>query len=90
MSIFRVCIYSPTSEPIHLDLQDGILASGAIRQALQLSRQSGGSRTQGQTEDKDGNTEGWRLRARRYAEEGRWWSEDDIKAYSDRKHDHER
>jgi hypothetical protein len=80
MSTFRVVVYKPASSPIHLDVEVGVLASEAIRNALQSP---GPHNIQGSTEE--GTLEGWNLRARRHVEEGHWWSEDDINAYSDRK-----
>jgi hypothetical protein len=80
MSTFRVVVYKPASSPIHLDLEEGALASEAILKALQCL---GLPDNEGNKEP--GSVEGWRLRARRVVEEGRWWSENDINEYSDRK-----
>jgi hypothetical protein len=80
MSKFRVAVYQTASSPIHLDLEEGTLASEAIRKALKslgLPDNPGALR--------EGDSEGWRLMARRVVEEGRWWSENDINEYSDRK-----
>lgn len=78
--MFRVVVYEPASSPIHLDLEDGTLASEVIRKALQclnLPDDQGGA--------EEGMLKGWNLRARKFVEEGHWWSEDDINEYSDRK-----
>ena len=80
MSMFRVVVHKPASSPIHLDLVEGTLASEAIRKAL---KSLGLPDNQGALQE--GDSEGWRLMARRVVEEGRWWSEDDINEYSDRK-----
>jgi hypothetical protein len=80
MSTFRVVVHKPASSPIQLDLEEGTLASEAIQQAFKWLGQPG---NQGHAEG--GTLEGWNLRARRFVEEGRWWSENDINAYSDRK-----
>jgi hypothetical protein len=61
-----------------LDLEKGTLASEAIRKA---SQHLGLSDNPGDAEE--GTSKGWRLRARRFVEEGRWWSENDINEYSD-------
>jgi hypothetical protein len=78
--MFHVAVYEPASSPIHLDLEDGTLASEVIRKALQCLNLPD---HQGNAEE--GTLKGWNLRARRFVEEGRWWSEDDINEYSDRK-----
>jgi hypothetical protein len=78
--MFRVVVYKSASSPIQLDLKKGSLASEVIRKALQ---HLGLSDNPGDAEE--GTSKGWRLRARRFVEEGRWWSEDDINEYSDRK-----
>jgi hypothetical protein len=78
--MFRVVVYKPASSPIHLDLEEGTLASEVIRKALQclnLPDDHGNA--------EEGTLKGWNLRARRFVEEGRWWSEDDINEDSDRK-----
>jgi hypothetical protein len=79
MSTFRAVVYKPASSPIHLDLEQGTLASEATWKAL---RCLGLPDNEGSTEE--GTLEGWRLRARRVVEEGRWWSENDINEYLDR------
>jgi hypothetical protein len=76
--MFRVAVYEPASSPIHLDLEEGTLASETIRKALECLGIN-------QVALQVGDLEGWRLRARRHVEEGHWWSENDIKEYSDRK-----
>jgi hypothetical protein len=78
--MFRVAVYDLASSPIHLDLEEGTLASEVIRKALQCLNLPD---DQGNAEE--GTLKGWNLRARRFVEEGRWWSEDDINEYSDRK-----
>jgi len=78
--MFRVVIHQPASSSIHLDLDEGASASEALRKALQPL---GLPIHHGYTEKEI--LDGWRLRARRNVEEGRWWSEDDISEYSDRK-----
>jgi hypothetical protein len=83
MSMFRVVLYIPASSPIQLDLEEGISASEAIRKALKCLDTHN---IQGCTEEE--LPQGWRLRARRVVEEGRWWSENDINEYSDRKSGH--
>jgi len=82
--MFRVVIHKLASSPTHLDLEEGTLATGAIRSALKWH---GPPNYQGGVEE--GTSEGWRLRARRVMEEGRWWSENDINEYSDRKFEFE-
>jgi hypothetical protein len=78
--MFRVVLHKSASAPIRLDLAEGTLASEAIRKALKCL-----GLPDNQEALQEGDLEGWRLRARRFVEEGRWWSEDDINAYSDRK-----
>jgi hypothetical protein len=78
--MFRVAVYDLASSPIHLDLEEGTLASEVIRKALQCLNLPD---DQGNAEE--GTLKGWNLRARRFVEEGRWWSEDDINEDSDRK-----
>jgi hypothetical protein len=80
MSMFRVVVHKPASGPIQLDLKEGTLALDATREALQYL-----GPLDNQADAEGGDVEGWKLRARRYVEEGRWWSEDDINEYSDRK-----
>lgn len=77
--MFRICVYKPTSSPIHLELKEGISASQAIREVSQKLGELG---SREYTRD---DLEGWKLRAKRVVEEGRWWSEKDIASYSDRK-----
>jgi hypothetical protein len=74
MSTFRVVVHKPASSPIHLDLEGGTLASEAVWKALRCLEAS----------TEEGRLKGWRLRARRVVEEGRWWPENDINEYSDR------
>ena len=78
--MFRVVVYKPASSPIQLDLDEGTSALEAIRQATQCLNLPD---DRGNAEK--GALEGWNLRARKFVEEGRWWSEDDINQYSDRK-----
>jgi hypothetical protein len=78
--MFRVAVYEPASSPIYLDLEDRTLASEVIRKALQCL-----SLPDAQGNAEEGTLKGWNLRARRFVEEGRWWSENDINEYSDRK-----
>ena len=78
--MLRVAVYQTASSPIHLDLEVGTLASEVIRKALQCLNLPD---DQGHAEE--GTLKGWNLRARRFVEEGRWWSEDDINEDSDRK-----
>lgn len=80
MSTFRVVVYKPASSPIHLDCQDGTSASEAIRQVIQCL-----SLPDDRGNAEEGTLKGWNLRAKKFVEEGRWWSEDDINEYSDRK-----
>jgi hypothetical protein len=80
MSTFRVVVYKPASSPVHLDLEEGTLASEAIWKALQCLKAP-----DNEASTEEGRLKGWRLRARRVVEEGRWWSENDINEYSDRK-----
>lgn len=85
MSTFRIEIHNPASNSIHLELEDGSKASNAVRGAL---RRLGDAVVGVKLEDRsDRDLQGWRLRARRSVEEGRWWTEEDIKGYSDRKSD---
>ena len=77
---FRISIHT-TGGPLDLDVKDGTLASDVIRQVLRQQDSDLG------IESKNGNRRderGFYLRARRTVEEGRWWSEEDIKAYRDR------
>lgn len=76
--MFHVTVYEPASSPIHLDLEDGTLASEVIRKALQCL-----SLPDDQGDAEEGTLKGWNLRARRFVEEGTWWSENDINEYSD-------
>ena len=79
--MFRVVVYIPASSPIQLDLDEGTSASKAIRQVIQclnLPYDRGNA--------EEATSKGWNLRARKFVEEGRWWSEDDINEYSDRKY----
>ena len=82
--MFRVVIHKLASSPVHLDLEEGTLATEAICRVLRSyvppDYQEG---------TEEGTSEGWRLRARRVMEEGRWWSENDINEYSDRKFEFE-
>lgn len=78
--IFRISIHT-TGGSLELDVKGGTSASDVIRQVL---KQPGiGLGIESRNGDRrDGR--GYYLRARRMVEEGRWWSEEDIKAYKDR------
>jgi len=78
--MFRVVVHTPASTLVQLNLEEGDLALEVTRKALQCMEPPN---HQGNIEE--GNLEGWRLRARRVVEEGRWWSENGINEYSDRK-----
>jgi hypothetical protein len=79
MTVFRIHVH--TGRHIELDSKDGIRASEAIQQVLSQSSEDFGS---GLTEQDGGHGGKYYLRVRKMVEEGRWWSEDDIKAYRDR------
>jgi len=77
--MFCVVVHTPASTPIQLDLEEGTSASEVIQKALQCLGLPDNE------EIVERAMEGWSLRARRYVEEGKWWSENDIDEYSDRK-----
>jgi len=78
--MFRVVVYTPASTPIQLDLEEGTSAGEVIQKASQCLGLPDSEEIEGSA------LEGWNLRARRYVEEGKWWSENDINEYSDRKY----
>jgi len=77
---FRISVHT-TGGPLELDVKDGTLASDVIRQVL-IQGDFGLGIESRNGAGRDGR--GYYLRARRTVEEGRWWSEQDIKAYKDR------
>jgi len=79
--MFRVVVYKPASSPIQLDLDEGTSALEAIQRIIQCL-----NRPDDRGNAEEGTVEGWNLRARKFVEEGRWWSENDINAYLDRKY----
>lgn len=77
---FRISVHT-TGGPLELGVKDGTLASDVIRQVLKQQDSGLGIQpTNGHRRDE----RGYYLRARRTVEEGRWWSEEDIKVYKDR------
>jgi hypothetical protein len=78
--MFRIFV-NTTRNVLELDLKAGTRASDVIQQVLS---QSSGSSESELTEQGARDEGKCYLRVRRTLEEGRWWSEDGIKAYRDR------
>lgn len=78
---FRISVHT-TGGRLELTLKEGTSASEVIRQVL-LKQEDIGLGIESKNGDERDERE-YYLRARRMVEEGRWWSEEDIKAYKDR------